>query len=147
MQRDVAGRLISQRRSQDDMSEDPQGTFDNIPEQGEWRVTWINEDQDDEWTKRMKEEVNEKARSLLTGKVESDNLSCRETVCRMHLQFEDMLDAQTFTSAEHDPDLRYEYRLLNPDREEESPPGKKYNYEVLVKRLRPKNLPPNSIPK
>ena len=123
--------------------EDAPSTFDRIPEQKEWRVAWRDEEQDDDWTKRMEKNVKEKARSDLVGKVKIFNLSCHETICRMHLQFEDEIDAETFISAKQDPDMRYEYRLLNPDDEtaDNDQREKKYNYELLVQRPRPQNLP------
>jgi hypothetical protein len=132
---------------EDELSEEEQiAAENNVPEQIAWRNAWIDESQDDEWTKRMEREMNEKASALLVGQIDIRHLSCRETVCRMYLQFEDKLDAETFTFSKHDPALHYEYQLLNPDPEgadEESilDKEKKYNYEVLVKRDRPANLP------
>jgi hypothetical protein len=114
---------------------------DNMPEQRVWRSTWFHESQDDDWTQRMRKEVNEKVNSLLAGDVEINHLSCRETVCRMYLQFKDKLDAEAFTSAPYAPDLHYEYQLLNPNADSDSSHESRYNYEVLVKRARPADLP------
>lgn len=140
-QRDRLNNLAQQYRSLE--NEDAPSTFDHVPEQKEWRIAWREEEQDADWTKRMEKKVKEKARSDLVGKVKIFNLSCRETICRMHLQFEDEIDAETFTSAKQDPDMRYEYRLLNPDDEngDQNQRDKKYNYELLVQRPRPQNLP------
>ena len=138
--------LAQKYRSLED--EDAPSTFDHVPEQKEWRLAWREEGQDDDWTNRMEKEVKEKARSDLVGKVKIFNLSCHETICRMHLQFEDEMDAETFISAKQDPDMRYEYRLLNPDDEnqDKNQEEKKYNYELLVQRPRPQNLPKRDHP-
>ncbi len=110
----------------------------------EWRNTWSDEDLDDNWTRQMREEVDEKTVALLHGEVDVRHLSCRETVCRMYLQFSSKTDADAFTSAEHHPDMQYEYQLLNPHDEAE---GSIYNYELLVHRERPADLEPRPRPR
>lgn len=127
------------RDKANDFSEDELiSNEDNIPEQQVWRGDLINEAQDDEWTRLMREELTNKADTLLVGKVDIRHLSCRETVCRMYLQFEDMLDAEAFTMTQNAPDLHYEYQHLNPNAGNDS----RQNYELLVKRERPDHRDP-----
>ena len=116
----------------------------NTPEQTEWRNTWIDEGEDVEWTKKMEDEILKKANSLLTGSFDVRHLSCRETVCRMYLQFEGVDDVEAFTSAESPPEYMYGFQHLNPplSRVKDSQ-GVKYNFELMVKRDRPANLPDN----
>lgn len=133
-----------QSSATDDLTEDEQmAEMTNTRDQIAWRRDWTEEAQDEEWTRRMKEAVKVKAGTLLAGKIGIRDLSCRETVCRMYLQFEDKIDAESFISSEGGSYLQYEYQLLNPDNEDEPDIEKerKYNYEVLVKRDRPGNLP------
>jgi hypothetical protein len=107
---------------------------DTIPEQRVWRAAFAGERQDDAWTKQVREEVEDKSKSLLKGAVKLSGLSCRETVCRMHLQFADQIDAEHFIRAAHDPQLRYQYQSLDPEFDGAGFDRSDFTYEVLIKR-------------
>jgi len=113
---------------------------DNIPEQRAWRAAWAAEHQDDAWTREITEQVRTRAESLLDGEVRLSDLSCRETICRMYLQFGDQLDAKAFIDAPHDPALHYEYQSLDPEFDGAGFDRSDYTYEVLIKRSRPVHL-------
>lgn len=107
---------------------------DNRPEQREWRATWSKERHDDDWTQRMAEELRSRATDALQGKLEIVDSSCRETLCLIHLQFEDELDAKAFQGAEHPADYHYEYQTLDPRRGADGYDNSDYGYELIVKR-------------
>jgi hypothetical protein len=114
---------------------------DNVPEQRVWRATWAHEEPDEEWTHKQSEEVKEKAKSLLAwGSLTVHSLSCRQTVCRMYLQFSDPKDAKAFISAAGDPAMHYEYQDLTPEVSRTDPSRPEYAYEVLITRPRPEYL-------
>jgi hypothetical protein len=110
---------------------------DTIPEQRMWRASFASERQDDAWTKQVRDEVEAKSKSLLKGAVKLSGLSCRETVCRMHLQFADQIDAQDFIHAAHDPQLRYQYQSLDPEFDGAGFDRSDFTYEVLIRRAGP----------
>lgn len=107
---------------------------DNRPEQRQWRATWSKEQHDDDWTHRMQEELRLRASTALQGKVDILDSSCRETLCLIHLQFEDELDAKAFQGAEHPVDYHYEYQTLDPHRGRDGYDNSEYSYELIVKR-------------
>jgi hypothetical protein len=121
---------------------------DKNPEGREWRLDWIDEKEDAEWTKRMMDDVNHQVDSLgIKGKVQLTNLSCRETICRMYMQFDRAEDASSFTTAVHSDGYQYSYQLLNPPRPgNENVEKSQSNFEVLIKRERPDDLPEDSRP-
>lgn len=114
---------------------------DNTPEQRLWRITWSTERQDDAWTQRMHDEVQRVARSALQRDLKYYDLSCRETVCRVYLQFTDQLDARAFINAPRDAGPHYEFQSMDPEYTGEGYDRSDFTYELLVVRERPDGLP------
>lgn len=110
---------------------------DRLPEQRVWRSAWLSEEEDGEWTRAMAEEMRLDGKKLVKGHFAVRGLSCRETVCRMYLDLSDLDDAEALLAVERDPDLHYEFQLMNPGFEGVEPnedPNAKYHFEVLVAR-------------
>jgi hypothetical protein len=113
---------------------------DRSPEQREWRATFATELQDDDWTQRMRSEVNGKANAILQHPVRISGLSCRETICRMVLEFRDRASALAFMSEPHDAALRYHYQSHVPCTDPSMVHDCDRSYEVLISRERPADL-------
>lgn len=109
---------------------------DQTQQQATWRDKYQTERSDDVWTKRMGRDMTDRAASLLHGNMEMENLDCRETVCRMYLEFKRKVDGETFMSSIDDPKAQYVYQSLGGNADEGSEPSP-YTYELLVKRPLP----------
>jgi len=111
---------------------------DRLPEQRAWRSTWLSEEEDEEWTLAMAEEMRRDIATVVTGHVNVRRISCRETVCRLYLDLSDLEDAEAFMAVERDPNLHYEFQLMNPgaddDVESAEDAAPKHHIEVLVAR-------------
>jgi hypothetical protein len=114
---------------------------DNRPEQRVWRATWSRERQDGAWTQQMHDEVQRIGRSVLERDLKYYDLSCRETVCRVYLQFADQLDAQAFIKAPRGSDMHYEFQSMDPEYTGEGYDRSDFTYELMVVRTRPADLP------
>jgi hypothetical protein len=108
-------------------------TADHSPEQGEWRKAWSIEQPDPCWTQQIAAELRAKTQAFLHENLALSDLDCRETVCRMELQFADQRDEQALMSAPHDPAQKYEYQSTDPV---------SHSYELLIKRPELAYLPP-----
>lgn len=109
---------------------------DELPEQRVWRAVWAQEQPDAQWAQRVIDEVTRTTRQQVEGDVQLRDLSCRETVCRMYLQFADQLDAEAFRAAPHDPMLQYAYQSLDPAFDGAGFDRSNHTYELLIKRPR-----------
>ncbi len=109
---------------------------DRLPEQAVWRSAWLSEREDEQWTRAMAEEMRLDGETLAHGHLTVRGLSCRETVCRLYLDLSDADDIEAFLAVERDPNLHYEFQLMNPGFEAESDddPDTDYHFEVLVAR-------------
>jgi hypothetical protein len=114
---------------------------DNNPEQRVWRATWSRERQDDAWTQQMHDEVQRTGRAVLERDLKYYDLSCRETVCRVYLQFTDQLDAQAFMKVPRGSGIHYEFQSMDPEYTGEGYDRSDFTYELLVVRPRPDGLP------
>ena len=92
-----------------------------------WRKTWSAERDNPSWNRQVTRELTQMAESLAYGEVVLSDLSCRQTVCRMQLQFADELDARLFMEAPHDPKLRQAYQRVDGAKSA-------HTYELLIKR-------------
>lgn len=114
---------------------------DNTPEQRVWRTRWSRERHDGAWTQQMHDEVQRVGRSVLERDLKYYDLSCRETVCRVYLQFADELDAQAFMKAPRSAGVHYELQSMDPQYTGEGYDRSDFTYELLVVRERPDDLP------
>jgi hypothetical protein len=107
----------------------------NNPRQRAWRTTYGTEKQDEEWTARMRQHLKLQAEELLDDRAVSVwNLSCRRTICRMYLKFDDQLDAEAFSTAMREPGQEYEFQSLDPTFKGAGFDRSEYTYEVMVQR-------------
>jgi hypothetical protein len=104
-----------------------------------WRETWSTERDNPSWNKQVTRELTQMAESLAYGEVVLSDLSCRQTVCRMQLQFADELDARLFMEAPHDPKLRQAYQSVDGAKSA-------HTYELLIKRPSPDYSPEPGTP-
>lgn len=114
---------------------------DNRPEQRAWRTSWSTERKDDAWTQRMHDELQQIGRAVLARDLKYHDLSCRETVCQVYLQFADELDARAFMKAPRDASMHYEFQSMDPEYAGEGYDRSDFTYELLVVRERPDYLP------
>jgi hypothetical protein len=132
---------------EDDRAEnEAMAAADNNPEQRVWRTTWSRERQDEAWTQRMHDEVQRTGRSVLEGDLKYYDLSCRETVCRVYLQFADQLDARAFMNVPRGSSTHYEFQSMDPEYTGEGYDRSDFTYELLVVRARPDDLPASEPP-
>jgi hypothetical protein len=106
---------------------------DTEPELRQWRIDFAKERQDEAWTQQVLDDVSAESERL-HGAVRVSDLSCRQTVCRMHLQFADQLDARAFIEAPRARELRYAFQGLDPDFDGEGFDRSDFTYELLIKR-------------
>lgn len=106
---------------------------DDRPEH-RWRATWHAEPLDADWTQRMQEELQQRAASALSGELQITHASCRQTLCLVHLQFEDTPDAEAFQRAHHAEGLHFEYQSFEPTLNEDGTDESKLRYQLVVKR-------------
>jgi hypothetical protein len=92
-----------------------------------WRQAWSTERDEPSWSKQVTRELTQMAESLAYGEVVLSDLGCRQTVCRMQLQFADELDTRLFMEAPHDPKLRQAYQRVDGAKSA-------HTYELLIKR-------------
>lgn len=111
----------------------PEEAKSAAPELQAWRAAWSTEREDPSWTRQMTRELTQMAESLAYGEVVLSGLSCRQTVCRMQLQFADALDARLFIEAAHDPKLRQAYASVEPA-DGVGVAKSEHTYELLIKR-------------
>jgi hypothetical protein len=138
----LATRATASPEDEDDRAEDEaMAADDNNAEQRVWRATWARERQDDAWTQQLHDEVQRIGRSVVEGDLKYYDLSCRETVCRVYLQFSDQLDAQAFMKAPRDSGAHYEFQSMDPEYTGEGYDRSDFSYELLVVRTRPDGLP------
>ncbi len=130
--------VVQEQGDDDDIGQD-EAIFaaDQSPEQGVWRAAWARESQDAAWTQEVVGEVTRSAQSLLQGHLTLNGISCRETVCRMYVQFGDQADADAFIDAPHDQALHYEFQRLDPGSDGNDLDLSSPAYEVLIKREHP----------
>lgn len=115
---------------------------DNSSRQRLWRSAYAHEREDEAWTRRTMQGLRKQAAELLDDrKLLISDLSCRETICRMYLQFEDQLDADAFRKAQRDPSLQYEFQSLDPDFKGEGFDRSDHTYEVMIQRPRSEGQP------
>jgi hypothetical protein len=107
------------------------------PEQHEYRATWAREVPDDSWTMQMQDELRTKVRANIEGDVKVSHLSCRETICRMFLQFADQLDVDAFMATPYGASFDYRFQSLDPDFDGTGFDRSDYTHELLIKRPRP----------
>ena len=130
----VASTAKSQPRDEDDAHEDQaMAASDRKPELRAWRQAWSAEDEDESWNRQVRAELRG-VLPLVQGDVTLSDLSCRQTVCRMELQFADQLDAQAFIAAPHDDALQYAYQSMDPSFDGAGFDQSEYSYELLIKR-------------
>jgi len=108
--------------------------YDNRPEQREWRGEFYAERHDAVWTDQMNAQLRERASRALSGELRIAESSCRQTVCRLQLQFDDERDAEAFQKLEHERGFHYELQSLDPFHSGEGGDGTAFSYELLVKR-------------
>jgi len=138
----LAPSVTASAENEEDRAEDEaMAAADNNPEQRVWRTSWSRERQDDAWTQQMHDEVQRIGRSVLERDLKYYDLSCRETVCRVYLQFTDQLDAQAFMNAPRGSGLHYEFQSMDPEYTGEGYDRSDFTYELLVVRVRPDGLP------
>lgn len=121
----------------DDAPVDPDESvsdYDNRPEQREWRTQWIIEEHNAEWTQRMQDELQARAKAHLQGEIEILEPSCRETTCMMHIKFADDVDVKAFQDASKNPDFHYEFQSLDPHYTGDGFNNADYEYELIIKR-------------
>ena len=112
---------------------------DNSPQRRALRSRFANEREDASWTLRIQSEIDRTSAARLRGPIDVDGLSCRETLCRAYLKFDDELDVAAFQQAPHDPELRYEFQSLDPDYRGEGFDNSGYTYELMIERPVPAN--------
>jgi len=113
----------------------------NKARQANWRAIFSSELKNDEWTQSMLLQLRQNAAAVLDNRAVSVySVDCRETLCRMHLQFEDQLDASAFHAAMRDPSLESEFQSLDPEFDGAGFDRSDNTYELMVHRPGPKGL-------
>lgn len=128
---------IDEEQLADEEERDAMLAEDRLPEQRAWRSAWLLEEEDEEWTLAMAEEMRLEGQTLVHGELSVRGLSCRETVCRMFLDLSDPDDAEALLEVEREPNLHYELQQMNPGFDAESDdddPQATHHFELLVVR-------------
>jgi hypothetical protein len=115
------------------------------PEQRQLRRSWRRQATDEAWTRETLRWFDDAARQRgLAGPITVSQASCRASVCRLYVQFEDELDAQAFIAGPTAPGVRHVYQSLDPDYDGAGFDDSEYSYEVLIERTLPPGTPTES---